>query len=287
MDIVDAQIHMGPGGIAETLAAMDALGVAGVLVDEYWLEGFANKPHHVLPDGTQRPVCPTAELASQLHPERFSWLLRVARTDPEFATIIRQVRDAPCGRALRIDPGLSPAESEAFASGGYDHLLAAAADNGLPLFVFAPDRPEAFARAARAFPGLRLVVDHCGIYANSMRRTFARLPELDDAGQMALYDRVLALGQLPNVAIKWGHASAMFGQPVWPGEGLWPILRRTVDAFGAERVLWASDHSVNQRGESWAELLFGVRGCPLLAEAERGLVLGGALRRWIDWPAPA
>lgn len=286
MEVLDAQIHMGPGGIAEVLAAMDALGIAGALVDEYWLRSFANEPHHKLANGAQRPVCPTAELAAQLHPGRFSWLLRIARGDPGFAAIIRQVRDAPGGRALRIDPGLSPEEGEAFSSGGYDAIFAAAADAGLPVFVFAPDRPEAFARAARAFPDLRLIVDHCGVYANSMRRSFARLPELTKAGQMAMFDRVLALSECPNIALKWGHASAMFDSPVWPGEGLWPILRRTVDAFGAGRVMWASDYSANQRGESWAELLFGLRGCPDLGEAEKALVLGGTLRRWVDWPAP-
>jgi predicted TIM-barrel fold metal-dependent hydrolase len=75
----------------------------------------------------------------------------------------------------------------------------------------------------------------------------------------------------------------MFEKPVWPGQQLSPILRRAVDAFGANRVMWASDFSVNQRGESWAELLFGVRGCPLLSEAEKALVLGGALREWVGW----
>lgn len=36
MDIVDAQIHVGRGGIGATLAAMDALGIASVIIDEFW-----------------------------------------------------------------------------------------------------------------------------------------------------------------------------------------------------------------------------------------------------------
>lgn len=285
MDIVDAQIHLGPGGISEVLAAMDALGIRSALVDEYWLRSFANEPHHKLAGGIERPVAPTAELAAQLHPERFSYLLRVDRDDPEFAAVIRQVRDAPAGRALRIDPGLSPDKRRAFCEGGYDHIAAAAADNGLPLFAFCPDSPAGFERLARAFPSLRLIVDHCGVYSNSMRTGFAGLPALDNAGQMALFGEVLALAALPNVALKWGHASAMFDQPAWPGEGLRLVLRRAIDAFGAGRVLWASDYSVNQRGESWAELLFCLRADPGLSEAERALVLGGAARAWLDWPA--
>ena len=284
-EIVDAQIHIGPGGIAEALAQMDALGIRAALIDEYWFfRGASNEPHHVLAGGVQRPVAPTAELAAQLHPDRFSYLLRVDVADPDYAAIIRQLRDAPGGRALRVDPGMSAERRRMFAAGGYDHIFAAAADNDLPLFAFAPDDPAAFARAAQAFPGLKLIIDHCGVFSNSMRSSFANLPPLGEPAQMALFDQVLALAEYPNVALKWGHSSGMFDLPVWPGEGLWPIMRKTINAFGAERVMWASDFSVNQRGESWADLLYGVLGCPDLTPDERERVLGKALRTWLDWP---
>jgi predicted TIM-barrel fold metal-dependent hydrolase len=285
-DIVDAQIHIGPGGIAEALAQMNALGIKAALIDEYWFfRGANNEPHHLLESGVQRPVAPTAELAAQLNPDRFSYLLRVSVADPDYASMIRQVRDAPGARALRIDPGMSGELMQAFATGGYDHVLAAATENGLPLFAFAPDNPAAFARAAKAFPGLKLIIDHCGVFSNSMRSSFAKLPELDEAAQLTLFGEVLALSEFPNVALKWGHSSGMFDKPVWPGEGLWPILRKAVDAFGAERVMWASDFSVNQRGESWADLLYGVLGDPDLTQGEREWVLGKTLRTWLDWPA--
>jgi predicted TIM-barrel fold metal-dependent hydrolase len=285
-DIVDAQIHIGPGGIAEALAQMNALGIKAALIDEYWFfRGANNEPHHLLESGVQRPVAPTAELAAQLNPDCFSYLLRVSVADPDYASMIRQVRDAPGARALRIDPGMSGELMQAFATGGYDHVLAAATENGLPLFAFAPDNPAAFARAAKAFPGLKLIIDHCGVFSNSMRSSFAKLPELDEAAQLTLFGEVLALSEFPNVALKWGHSSGMFDKPVWPGEGLWPILRKAVDAFGAERVMWASDFSVNQRGESWADLLYGVLGDPDLTQGEREWVLGKTLRTWLDWPA--
>jgi predicted TIM-barrel fold metal-dependent hydrolase len=284
MEIYDAQIHAGPGGIPELLAAMDALGLKGALIDEYWLPGLDSRPHDKLANGAIRPIVPTAEIAAQLHPDRFAWLRRLHRLDPEYAAIIRLVRDAPGGRALRVDPGMSQAEMGEWENGGYDHILAAAAEAGLPVFVFAPDRPTGFARAAKAFPALRIAIDHCGIFSNSMRATIGGgLPPRDDAAQLALFDEVCRLADFPNLALKWGHSSGMFEKPVWPGEQLSPILRRAVDAFGANRVMWASDFSVNQRGESWAELLFGVRGCPLLSEAEKALVLGGALREWVGW----
>jgi len=79
----------------------------------------------------------------------------------------------------------------------------------------------------------------------------------------------------------------MFEVPGYPGMGLWPILRRTIDRFGPERVMWASDASVNTTGESWAELLFSVIGNISLTAQERALVLGGAARAWLNWPAAA
>jgi predicted TIM-barrel fold metal-dependent hydrolase len=285
-DIVDAQLHIEPGAIATTLAAMDALGITAALIDEYWVSrGLANEPHHLLAGSGVRPINPTAELATLLHPDRFAWLLRISRLDPEYGSIIRMVRDAPGGRALRIDPGMSLEDMRLWAEGGYDHVLGAAADWDLPIFVFAPDMPAGLARAARAFPTLRLCIDHCGLMGNSTRSALDR-PLLTTTQQMALFDRVCALADHPNVTLKWGHMSNAFDQPSWPGEALAPLLRRAVDAYGADRVFWASDYSANQRDESWAELLYGVRDCGVLSEAERTAVLGGALRGWLGWERP-
>jgi hypothetical protein len=37
MDIVDAQLHIGPEPFEATLAEMDRLGIRSVLVDEFWV----------------------------------------------------------------------------------------------------------------------------------------------------------------------------------------------------------------------------------------------------------
>lgn len=98
---------------------------------------------------------------------------------------------------------------------------------------------------------------------------------------------MLGLADLPNVTLKWAHAPAMFDEPAFPGEGLWPILRRAIDRFGAGRIVWASDTTGNQTGESWAELLFGMIANTDLSTAERAALLGGTARKLLAWPAPA
>lgn len=286
MDIVDAQLHIGPGRIEETVTAMDALGIRGALIDEYWIATMKGDPAVPVAGGVLRPIQPTAELAAMTYPDRFSYLVRIERMDPEADALIRLARDAPHARALRSVPAMAPAELQAFATGDYDNLFAAVSDSGLPLFLFVPGEARSIPRYAAKFPDLRIIVDHCGIMSNSMRRSIGNeAAPVDDEAQMAAFEEVLALADYPNVALKWGHAPAMFGKPGYPGEGLWPILRKAIDRFGADRVMWASDVSANQTGETWAELLFGMRGNPDLSEAERDAFLGGALRNWIDWPA--
>ena len=69
MDIVDAQVHANMLGTEVTLAIMDALGVQGVLFDEYQRtdgDGAA-QPGYRLADGTYRPIGPNAESAALRH----------------------------------------------------------------------------------------------------------------------------------------------------------------------------------------------------------------------------
>jgi L-fuconolactonase len=286
VNIVDAQVHIGPGRIEEALAAMDALGIRAILIDEYWFGRKMGDPGYSVPDGAHRPVQPTAELASLMYPERFSYLVRLDRKDKDVTTVIRMARDAPHARALRITPGMWPAEVDAFAAGDYAPICAAACDGGLPLFMFVPGRARDVMQYARKFSSLRIVIDHCGLISNSMRKAIGAGGEPSSReAQSAAFEEVLALADLPNVALKWAHAPAMFEAPGYPGEGLWPILRKALDRFGADRIMWASDVSANQTGESWAMLLFGVLGNPDLSPAERTALLGGTVRAWLNWPA--
>ena len=58
-DIVDAQIHMGPGGIDTVLAAMDALGIQGAVAGGSRQDGTVVHGRFPLPPGgTARPNMP-------------------------------------------------------------------------------------------------------------------------------------------------------------------------------------------------------------------------------------
>lgn len=293
MDIVDSQIHMGPGGVPETLAAMDALGIAAVLVDEWWM-GTPGHPHYRLANGALRTTSPTAELAAWSHPDRFAYLVRPDPADPELKAVIRMVRDAEHARALRLSPGMSRAEMSRFASGGYDEVFELACDNGLPVFLQISGHADEIHRVVKAYPESRLIICHCGMPPGGrLWPIIAQMEGLPDSEaywrQVAqepldqAFEKVLRAADHPQVALKWAHAGVMFDAAGYPNLAARPYLRKAIDAFGADRVMWASDITASQTGESWAELLFAVRENPELSAREREWLLGGTARKWLAW----
>ena len=118
---------------------------------------------------------------------------------------------------------------------------------------------------------------------------FARLPGL------------LELAVHPNVAVKLCGAPSLSLQP-YPFEDVWASVRQILDAFGASRVMWASDISHFQGRVGWAlripgadqhytgkhsyaESLALYRDTDLLSQSEKELVLGGTVRRLLGWSA--
>jgi len=296
-DFVDSQVHIGPGGAAELVAAMDALGIAAALLDELW-HGTPEHPYYVVGDGAVRTASPTAELASWTYPGRFSYVLRVDYRDPELRSVIRLGSDAEHVRAVRISVAASRAATAALAAGKFDNVFAAAADFGLPVFVLVPGNSHLLVPYLEKYRDLKVILCHCGTPPGPLMRAILaerdREPDNDAywtaIGEESIeqaFEAVLRMADWPNVALKWAHAPMMFDQPGYPNEGTRPYLRRAIDAFGADRIMWASDKSANLTGESWAELLFSIRSNPDLSDQEKELVLGGTARRWLGWPQPS
>ena len=291
MDIVDSQIHFGPGGTEAVLAEMDALGIQACLVDEFWgLDTWG--PGYTLSNGTFRPTRPTVELAAALYPNRFSYVARVERSDPEVLSLIRISSDDPNARAIRMIPAVTATETDAFAAGSYNDIFAAANDVGVPVFLFIAGHVELLPRYLERFRSLTFIVDHCGMPMEAG----IGMPDADrpDGGsthpgpQVAYFDQVLRLADHPNVLLKWSHAQGMFGELEYPSPGLIPHLRRAIDAFGVNRIMWASDHGGNQTGETWSQLLHYLLDSDGVTRDEKTWLFGRTVRTALDWGrAPA
>jgi predicted TIM-barrel fold metal-dependent hydrolase len=274
MDIVDVQVHANVLGTETTLAIMDALGIQGVVFDEYLTVGDdgALHPGYRLPGGAFRSVGPNAEAAAMAHPERFAFLMRVDPLDPGIEGWIETLSAAPGFRALRTVT-FAPAEAAVFENGGHDRLIGAARAHSLPIFVTCPRRLAQLAPYAERFPDVQFVIDHCGVAFDAPR------------GE-ATIDDALAMARYPNVAYKWAHAPSFLSTAPYPFPDLEPKLRRAVDAFGPERVMWASDYTVSRRRANWGEALFSIRHSPSLSDDEKAAILGRTARRLLNWPAP-
>ena len=214
MDIVDAQVHVFYTlPMNETLAVMNALGIQSVVIDEFWAYEPANKaaiPYSALPGGVKRPVSPLAQAATLLHPERFSYLQRVERKDPQLAELFAILGSSPGCRSIRVDVR-AKAERAALAANDYDDVLRHAQRQDLVVSVLARETGTAMRGVLERFPEVRFVLDHCG-----------------SPQSMSEWDEVLALGRFRNCWLKWCHGHHFFDAGPYPYAGLQEQLARAL-----------------------------------------------------------
>lgn len=296
-EIVDAQVHLNMIGIDACLVAMDAAGIDALVIDEFW--GFDERrrplPSYPLPGGSVRHVQPTAELAVARHPDRFAYITRAQTDDPELDRVIGGLRERPGAVGLRILPyvpfppsaGERPENDEAvdafardLVGGRFDRYFALAEDAGVPVFlqvngIGIAGRLDAVRTVAAAHPRLPVVLDHMGVAMPGERG--------DRPERFAQFPEVCALAAVPNISVKWGHATRL-SETGYPFPDVREALRGVVAAFGADRVMWASDWTLDLAFSSWAESFGYIRDDEMLTADERTAVLGGTVRRILDWP---
>jgi L-fuconolactonase len=126
----------------------------------------------------------------------------------------------------------------------------------------------ALQRVAARHPGLPFLLDHCGFADFSGGRDYPNARGL------------FALAASPNVHVKisnyvWHLASSAGARPH-------EVTSALVEAFGATRVMWASDLTVHDR--PYADLIAEAEvACADLTEGQRMLVLGDAAAA-LWWP---
>lgn len=105
-----------------------------------------------------------------------------------------------------------------------------------------PSQMEEAAALARAHPGIQLVINHAGMFVdrNSV------------AGYRAWRDGLRLLAACPNVAVKISGL-AMFDH-AWSVESLRPYVLETIDAFGVDRAMFASNFPVDRLFGGYSKL---------------------------------
>lgn len=130
-----------------------------------------------------------------------------------------------------------------------------------------PEYLPAVGGAAQAFPGTTFVVDHLG------RVGCGRPIRREDA------DALCALGARENCNVKVSAFYAL-GDQRPPHDDLVPLIRQACEAFGADRLMWATDCPFQVQSETYEDSLSLVRDrLGFLSAAEREAVLGLTARR--------
>ena len=245
----------------------------------------------VLPNGAIRGEFPFSERAVALHPDRFGYLVRIDRLDPELDRLMSELRARPGALCIRIVPVPNIGEVEAFERGEFEPLLAAAAEHQVPVFAWFPGRGHLLVPYLRKYPTLQIILDHCGVGVGpplvgelppTLQTSLA--PTLEE--RVRQLERVIDLAQYPNLALKWCHAPGYLSAEPYPHRDMLPLLRKVIDAFGVERVMWASDYtqSRNETGYSWAHTLHYLLESDQLTDNEKEWLLGKSVRQVLRWP---
>ncbi len=268
--IVDAQVHIWTSGIAsahhsrgrpvpftaaDLETEMRAAGVdCAVLAPPSW-------------DANGNEYCLGVARAA---PRRFvvtgevDWL---AAPDP--ARIENWCRQ-PGMHGLRLNFN-SPEKQRHLGNGTVDWIWEAAERADVPVMLLIPGGVPRVGEIARRFPQLRLCVDHLGIPRGAKdAAAFEHLPEL------------LALSKFPNVAVKAGGTPAYSSIDAYPYPSLHGYLRQVFDAFGPERIFWASD--LTRMSCTYREVVtLFTEGLPWLSERDKRAIMGESVCRWLRW----
>lgn len=272
--VIDCQVHaydrdrperpwadslVGPASVTgdEMVAAMDAVGVDGALL--------------VSPFRMYRYDGSYALTVQAAHPGRFGI---IKPFDPNAADVGAELADwaqAPgvVGARLMLADGFGDGAADA-EHPGVHRLLAAAGRLGLPVNVLAWGALPLARTLAERHPDTPIVIDHLGLpqpfHPPPPAAPFQELPA------------VLALAELPNVAIKVSGAGTLSHRP-FPFDDIWDPLARVFDAFGLERCLWGTDWTRAVELLTYCQGVEAFRVAERLSDGDREMLMGGALTR--------
>jgi len=105
-----------------------------------------------------------------------------------------------------------------------------------------PTQMEEAASLARAHPGIQLILNHTGMFVDRSAVS----------GWRAWRDGMRLLAQCPNVAVKISGMGMI--DHVWTVESLRPYALETIDAFGADRAMFASNFPIDRLYSSYGAL---------------------------------
>jgi L-fuconolactonase len=279
MQITDSQVHIwqaeqpdrpwpkggyipdwafAPYGAEDLVADMDIAGVTRALLIPPAFDG--GLPGYSL-DACRR------------FPGRFGVIGRLSLGEPSAREQLTAWAEQEHGYGLRFAFFL-PEQKAQLASGSIDWLWPEAQRLGIPLMIYpSQDLLGYFGQLANRYGGLRITIDHMAVGHTAADKDDSAFPHIAE---------LMALAALPNVAVK---ASALpdFSTHPFPYANLQPYLRRTINAFGPERVFWGTDLTRLPCSYTQAVTMF-TEHLDWLSKPELAQIMDEGVRAWHGWP---
>jgi len=270
MKIIDAQVHIWSQTVTptsglhrkverftaeEVLAEMDEAGVDAALIHP--------------PSGWDPDSNALAIEAVRKYPDRFAVMGNFALENPDERKRIHGWRKQPGMMGLRW-PLLLAEHQKWLYDGSLDWLWPAAEQEGLPLAMMGGLFLPKFREIAERHPGLKLILDHCGLNRHGR-----------DAEAFVHLDELVALARLPNVAVK-ATGAPHYSTQAYPFRNIHDGLHRIFDAFGPKRMFWGTD--ITRMPCSYRQCVtFFTEELQWLKGADLEDVMGRSLCAWIGW----
>src|SRR5215211_5616110 len=154
------------------------------------------------------------------------------------------------------------------------------AEQGLLLWTYlSPDQLPLLPEVVRELPELRVVLNHLGFCPHDMQIDEHRRPRFESPFPESTVQQVLRLSEAGGVHLMISGQYALSTQePPYPD--LFQVTRRFAEAYGPERLLWASDYPWTRDVPGYRALLDVVPAVlPDLDAESLAHVLGGTARK--------
>jgi len=235
---------------------------------------------------------PYIEACVARYPERFAGVLVFDHLADDLEEQIATYRSKPgclAGRNLVANAATAELRPE-FREGKFDRYWSYAEQYDLPLFFSTHGWASVMTEVAERHPGLTMIIDHLGVSQSPVSP-----PRAEPWDKL---DGLLSLAKYPNVHVKLCGAPLLSSEP-YPYKDVWPYLHRVFEAFGAQRILWASDftrmrwlpslqaadtrYAPFKDWKYYSDCLNYLRDTNEISESDKEWVLGKTVRRVLRW----
>jgi predicted TIM-barrel fold metal-dependent hydrolase len=205
------------------------------------------------------------------YPGRFAGIVLGDHHDPAFLDELEALASKGPLRGIRFAPLISP--DRGWFEPSIEPLAAAAARLDLTInLLITPNWFSVADQWIERHPELTIVIDHLG------------RPDLAETSRESAATELLRLARHDNVHVKLS-ALPELSAVAYPHQDVWAAVRATVDAFGADRLLWGSDYPFTAVGGTYADSLTVLdQILPDLPAADRQSIVAGTARRLYRLP---